>query len=191
VNLSKSLEVDVVGQSNVFRLTVLHPDPGTARLLAEMITSEYEHRLVSLNSEYIQRETQSLKQRIDQLSASLRDVQSDLGSRSQQRPPGQPVGLEEQQLSAFALTLQRQIENLQSELTMLEPQQFPQPVVLTPVYVLDGPVRPRPIQATALGALTGIFIAAGAVLVLMWTRSARSDVVGIDDQGQGRARGTR
>lgn len=108
-SIDKSLNIEVVGQSNVIRFTVAHQDPDTARLLAETITDEYE----------------------EQISAAL-----------------------------------------------------PESVrwsVLTPPHLLNEPLRPRPVLSAALGALVGIFIAAAAVVVLVWPRLARNDVVGISD----------
>jgi capsular polysaccharide biosynthesis protein len=54
--------------------------------------------------------------------------------------------------------------------------------VLTPVHVLRDPVRPRPVQALALGALTGVFIAAGMLLALGRPWTPRDDRSGLDSQ---------
>jgi capsular polysaccharide biosynthesis protein len=53
--------------------------------------------------------------------------------------------------------------------------------ILTPPHVLEEPVKPQPVQALALGALAGIFIAAGMILLLAWPRLARNDRLGTGD----------
>ncbi|MGH8899570.1 MAG: hypothetical protein ACRDZ4_21720 [Egibacteraceae bacterium] len=80
-----------------------------------------------------------------------------------------------------AQTLAQMITNeYQKQTVALNPSQTPAPApeqtpaqtpvyklsVLTPAHVLSDPVRPRPVQALALGALVGVFIAAGMVLTL-------------------------
>lgn len=54
--------------------------------------------------------------------------------------------------------------------------------VLTPPHVLDKPVRPQPVQALALGALAGIFIASGAVAALTRPWIPRNGRAGLDDR---------
>lgn len=174
--LDKSLAVEFIGRSNVMRFTVVDPEPNRAQVLAQMITDEYNKKIMAMKSERIQRSTEYLQTKIDQLSTTLRDVRANLEARTRQRLRGQLASLDEQQLEALSLTTQQQISSLQNQLTAVELQRFAQPQgqVLTPPHVLDDPVQPRPVRALALGALVGIFIAAGAVGVLMWPRLVRN-----------------
>ncbi|MGH8902973.1 MAG: hypothetical protein ACRDYA_15210 [Egibacteraceae bacterium] len=50
--IDKALTVEVVGQSNVVRLTVASLDPATAQTLTQMIADEYQKQIVAMSPGY-------------------------------------------------------------------------------------------------------------------------------------------
>ncbi|MGH3922932.1 MAG: hypothetical protein ACRDTT_08710 [Pseudonocardiaceae bacterium] len=106
--IDEALAIEVVGQSNVVRLTVASLNPATAQTLTQMIADEHRKRITAMS-------------------------------------PGYEL------------------------------------LVLTPAHVLSDPLRPRPLQAAALGALVGVFIAAGMISVLLRPWVPHDDRSGIDD----------
>ena len=176
-DLRRAVETDVVGSSNIIRLTVMHPSPATARRLAELITTRYTEQLRAVGLERVTRSTQYLEQTIEGLNEALRGVEADIDALAAQRVRGGVPSAQEEQLVLRSQQLQQQITQLTAQYTAAALDQLGEPegIVLTPPRVLDDPLRPRPIQALALGAVIGMAIAGAVLLILLGPRLIAAD----------------
>jgi capsular polysaccharide biosynthesis protein len=172
--LKKALSVEVVNQSNVVRITVADRDADTARRVAQLIAEEYEKRTLFTTSAADQQPIAYLERQIEQLTASLAGMQARVDRLARRREPDAPMSTEERQLQLLATATQQRLARAQDQLTELQLGRLNQPRsrILAPAQVLEDPLRPRPVQAIAAGALVGVFVAAAIVLVLFRPRFA-------------------
>jgi capsular polysaccharide biosynthesis protein len=172
--LKKALSVEVVNQSNVVRITVADRDADTARRLAQLIAEEYEKRTSLTTSAADQQPIAYLEGQIEQLAASLAGMQARVDQLARRREPDAPVSAQERQLQLLATATQQRLARAQDQLAELQLGRLDQPRsrILAPAQVLEDPLRPRPVQAIAAGALVGVFVAAAIVLVLFRPRFA-------------------
>jgi uncharacterized protein involved in exopolysaccharide biosynthesis len=170
--LKKALSVEVVNQSNVVRITVADRDADTARRVAQLIAEEYEKRILFTTSAADQQPIAYLERQIEQLAASLAGMQARADQLARRREPDAPMSTEERQLQLLATATQQRLARAQDQLTELQLGRLDQPRsrILAPAHVLEDPLRPRPVQAIAAGALVGVFVAAAIVLVLFRPR---------------------
>jgi uncharacterized protein involved in exopolysaccharide biosynthesis len=172
--LEKALTIEVVNQSNVLRITVADRDPDTARRSAQLIAEGYEQRASSTTSTADQRSIAYLEGQIKDLAASLAETQGRADTLAGRRGSGTPASPEERQLRIVAATTQQRLRSVQDQLVQLPLKQLQQPQsqILVPAHVLEDPLKPRPVQAAAAGALVGVFVATAIVLVLFRPRFA-------------------
>lgn len=172
--LEKALSVEVVNQSNVVRITVADRDAETARRLAQLISEEYEKRTAITTSAADEQPVAYLERQIDQLAASLANAQAREDQLAGRRRPGEPLSAQERQLQILATATQQRLARAQDQLTDLQLGRLDEPRsrLLASAKVLEEPLRPRPVQAVAAGALVGVFVAAAIVLVLFRPRFA-------------------
>jgi uncharacterized protein involved in exopolysaccharide biosynthesis len=170
--LEEALSVEVVNQSNVVRITVADRDPDTARRLAQLIADQYQRQTSSTGSAADQQATTYLEGELRKLSDSLAATQARLDRLVRQRGPGSPASTRERQLQIAANSTQQRMARLQEQLVELQLGRLDQPRsrILAPAEVLEDPLKPRPVQAAAAGALIGVFVAALIVLVLFRPR---------------------
>jgi capsular polysaccharide biosynthesis protein len=170
--LEEALSVEVVNQSNILRITVGDRDPDTARRLIQRITDEYGRQMALTGSVEDPREISQLEGRMKDLSASLAKAQADLDVLSRRRAPGQPPSARERELQLAAEATQGRLRSIQERITEVELARTggARSRVLTSAHVLAEPLRPRPLQALAWGALVGLFVATAIVLLLLRPR---------------------
>jgi uncharacterized protein involved in exopolysaccharide biosynthesis len=166
--LQDMVSAEIVGQTNILQITVANPDRGTAVALAELITTQYLTRFTSASVTAVDPAAAQLDRQVQALSDTISKMLDRLERLARERRPNAP---------AITSTLHR-MGVLQDELTTLDKRRFQQPDVslLVPAHPLDEPLRPRPLQALAVGALVGLFLTAGGALALLrpWARHVDS-----------------
>jgi uncharacterized protein involved in exopolysaccharide biosynthesis len=172
--LSRSLTVSVVGQSDVLRLTASRPSREAALQMARAIASSYVRVVGRTFGAGLQAGRARLEQQLAQLSSTLSAVDTQAGklenARQAQLARGQfaPASTKQLRLQAESQILLQRIATLQDRIAALELQRVTQPAaqILTPAYELEKPLGPRPLRAAAAGLLIGLVLAVGLVAVL-------------------------
>lgn len=166
--LEAALSVEVVSGSRVLRLTVGHPEPDVARGLAEAIARQYVATTTAVAATSITATEDLISRRVDVFTRRLSSVESELARAQAATQPG-PVD----RLEAEQEYLLDRIGNLQDSLAGLQVtgSNAAKTRILTSAVVLDEPLRPRPLERAAAGALLGILVAATASFVIsrLWT----------------------
>jgi ElaB/YqjD/DUF883 family membrane-anchored ribosome-binding protein len=181
-DLRDMVSVEILGQSNILRITVANPDPETARSLAELVTTEYLSRFSSASATAVDPATEQLERQVQTLSDTISKMLDRLERLARERGPRDPATQEERELRAAVTSTLQRMGTLQDHLAGLERKRFQQPEVslLVAAHRLERSLRPRPLQALAVGALVGLFLTAGAAVALLrpWARhggDARED----------------
>jgi uncharacterized protein involved in exopolysaccharide biosynthesis len=176
--LQDMVSAEIVGQTNVLRITVGNPDRGTAVALAELITTEYLKRFTSASVTAVDPAAAQLNQQVQTLSDTVSKMLDRLERLARARSPDAPATPEERELRGAVTSTLNRMGVLQDELTALDKRRFQQPDVslLVPARALAEPLRPRLLQAVAVGALVGLFLTAGIALALLrpWARHVDS-----------------
>jgi hypothetical protein len=176
--LQDMVSAEIVGQTNVLRITVANPDRGTAVALAELITTEYLNRFASANVTAIDPAAAQLDRQVQTLSDTISKMLDRLERLARERRPDAPATPEERQLRGAVTSALHRMGVLQDELTTRDKRSLQQPDVslLVPADPLEEPLRPRLLQALAVGALVGLFLTAGTALALLrpWARHVDS-----------------
>jgi uncharacterized protein involved in exopolysaccharide biosynthesis len=172
--LEEALSVEAVDQSNVVRVTVADRDADRASRLAQRIGEEYERRTSFSTSAVDRQPIAFLERQIEELAASLATTQARADELARRRGPGGLPSAQERRLQILATTTQQRLARAQEQLTDLQlgPLDAPRSRMLSSAQVLEEPLRPRPVQAVAAGALVGVSVAAAIVLVLFRPRFA-------------------
>jgi capsular polysaccharide biosynthesis protein len=177
-NLQDMVSGEIVGQTNVLRITVAHPDRGTAVALAELITTEYLKRFTSASVTAVDPAAAQLDRQVQTLSDTISKMLDRLERLARERRPDAPATPEERELRGAVTSTLHRMGVLQNQLTTLDQRRFQQPDVslLVPAHPLEEPLRPRLLQALAVGALVGLFLTAGIALALLrpWARHVDS-----------------
>ena len=176
--LSRSLSVSVVGQSDVLRLTASRPSRAAALQMARAIASSYVGVVGRTFGAGLQAGRARLEHELEQLSSTLSDVDTQAGrledARQEQLARGRfaPASTKQLRLQAESQILLQRIATLQDRVAALELQRVTQPAaqILTPAYELEKPLGPRPLRAAAAGVLIGLVLAVGLVFVLRQQR---------------------
>ena len=165
-DLRHAISTEVVGQTEILRVTVGDAHRARAQRLAEAVAESY----VTASSpppRVPDPETAAV-------AASLADVRARNAPLEAARTAGAesaPPGPDEQRLVAEESTLAAHLNALQAGQAAAAPG--PKDVrVLSPARLLDHPIRPRPLQAAAGGFLVGLFLASG-VLFATWAARRR------------------
>jgi uncharacterized protein involved in exopolysaccharide biosynthesis len=182
-DLEKRVSVDNPSGSNILRVTVTDRDGGKAKAIAELITAEYQKNALQPSAGDGEPDAAELRRQVETVSATLSKVLDRLQVLARARKPGEPMGAEERQLQTVATSTLQRLGGLQDRLAGLAGRSHPEVSVLAPARELPRPVRPRRIQGLAIGALVGLFVAAGGALLLFGPRfrSERGQVDYWDD----------
>lgn len=176
--LQDMVSAEIVGQTNILQITVANPDRGTAVALAELITTQYLTRFTSASVTAVDPAAAQLDRQVQALSDTISKMLDRLERLARERRPDAPATPEERQLRAAITSTLHRMGVLQDELTTLDKRRFQQPDVslLVPAHPLEEPLRPRLLQALAVGALVGLFLTAGSALALLrpWARHVDS-----------------
>lgn len=172
-DLGEDLSVSSEAESNVLRATVANADPALAQQLTQAVAESYIDQVRAADAPEIEQAKGFLKSSIEQLSKELAELEEGYeraGSRA-----GAGRNAFDEQLLAAMQSLQGRIGSLQDRLTELQVLQITDAGarILTPAYLLDEPLEPRPQRAAAAGGLAGLFLACLVLLVVARTRGER------------------
>ncbi len=174
--LRQIANIEPVTSSNVIRFTVSDPEPERARVLAQALAEQYIASMRPRTAVAAIPVEEYIREQIEELTASQAEVEGRLGliaaAREIARQQSQPLPYppEEAGLAARSAQLQRLIGDLYQRLIELELDSA-QLRLLTPAYVLDEPVAPKPLRAAAAGVLGGLLIASGMVVAITQRRT--------------------
>lgn len=173
--LEGMVSVENPAQTNILRVTVADEDRRATQRLAELITKQYLRHASRAGDGAPDPLTAQLQRQIESLSKTLAGTLDRLQTLARERRPGEPTPPEEQRLRAASTSMLQRIGALQDQLTALTSRRLRQAdvTVVVPPHLLERPLRPRPMQALAMGTLLGLLAAAGAVLLLRRPRFRR------------------
>jgi len=169
--LTQSQDVRQIEGSQILRLQVRNEDPDLAVRLTQAIVDGYVQSVskgaVADNTD----EERRIRGEISELSVTAAAGRARLDEIAAARAAGavaQSATPEERQLQLGDTTLAQRLGSLQSQLAQMaiERDNANPAEILTPAYLLDDPVGPRPLRAAAAGALLGIFVVAGLVALV-------------------------
>jgi uncharacterized protein involved in exopolysaccharide biosynthesis len=165
--IEERLSVEIVGQTNVLRLTVADSNPEAAQRIAEAVVENYIDGSSNQVSSQDQEAMAFLRRRIQEVSTSLKVAEARLDEAGL-RPA------QERQLGAQVTNSLQQMSSLQDQLVALQLEQHSGPSVdvVTPAHLLDEPLEPNPLQSAGVGSLVGLVIAGGGLLLLAYLRSS-------------------
>jgi uncharacterized protein involved in exopolysaccharide biosynthesis len=166
-DLDEHVSVESVGDSNVLRLTVGHPDPALAVAVTQAVAESYIAQVRRGESPELEMAKSLIESRIEELAGQLSDLQRRFANSQRQVVAATQSPVEDGQLLAEMQSLLGRIGGLQDRLTELELQQITDSGarILTRAYLLDEPLEPQPLGAAAAGAIAGLFVACLALLV--------------------------
>ncbi len=167
--LTRSQRVEQIAGSQVLRTEVRNQDPALAVQLAQAIADSYVGSVSSGELDTGVEQERRLRDEITDLSITVATGRARLEQIAAARAAavGQGGALaatpEERQLQLQDTGLSQRISALQAQLTeiLVARENANSARVLTPAYLLDEPVGPRPLRAAAAGALLGILLIAG------------------------------
>lgn len=167
-DLQELLSVEVVGQSDVLRITMEHRDPALAVQLARDISDHYVRTVAAAQDEA----ASFVEEQSAELAAALGDVEQELVDLQEEDDDAVGDTPDERRLQAEAERLRLRIAGLE---TLLAGAGAATPGgaeirVLTPAYLLDEPLAPRPVRAAVAGGIAALVVIAalGAVLARRW-----------------------
>lgn len=172
-DLERAVEVEAVQRSEVLRLTIADADADRARRVAELVVERY--LTVTAPGEGL---LAARRVELEERLATIRVAQDDRFARLAQFDASTEETGEEAPLEASLLEEQfregeRETTDLRDHLVQMEleealaAQAAPTAEVLTPAYVLEDPLEPRPLQAAAAGGLIGFLVAAALAAALL------------------------
>lgn len=167
--LQEIVSVEIVGQSDVLRITMAHPDPDRAVDLAQAVADRYV-RTVTEGPVTEPEAATLVEATIDELAAELAAVEEELAAVESE--PADPAAVADgERLRAEAEDLQGRIDGLERLLSGSTIAPGGAEVrVLTPAYLLEEPLAPQPLRAGVAGGIGGLLVvgALGAVLARRW-----------------------
>jgi capsular polysaccharide biosynthesis protein len=159
--LSDKLVANVAEDSEVVRIEVHDRSASRAKTLVDAITREYIARARPNQSAEARRYLEGQLTELDRRQQSLSQQLADLRSTAPTAPELTPMTAEMQSLFAQRSDLQSRLEDV-----TVEEIREPRVEEITRAYVLPDPVSPPPWRAAAVGALTGLVVAAIVIAVL-------------------------
>jgi uncharacterized protein involved in exopolysaccharide biosynthesis len=165
-SINESLSVEIVGQTNVLRLTMTDPNARAAERVAQAIVDNYVQGFSDEFSVQDQEAMSFLRRRIKEVSTSLKVAEARLDESNVRRS-------QEQRLSVQVTDSLQQLSSLQDQLVelQLERHMGPSVEVVTPAHLLPEPLKPNPLQSAGVGVLAGLVIAGGGLLTMAHLRS--------------------
>ncbi|MBW3638388.1 MAG: hypothetical protein KY451_00825 [Actinobacteria bacterium] len=166
--LTGSQEVEQIAGSQVLRAQVRNKDPELAVRLAQAIADSYVSSVTSGVSATGADEERRILGEITELSVTAAAGRSRLEQIAAARAAAPPGGAlvatqEERELQLQDVGLSQRISALQSRLSdiLVERENATRARVLTPAYLLDEPVGPKPLRSAAAGAMVGLLLVVG------------------------------
>lgn len=177
--LTGSQGVEQIAGSQVLRTEVRNQDPDLAVRLAQAIADSYVASVTSVVTDISADEERRILNEITDLAVTAGTGRARLDVIASERAAAVTEGgtltaaQEERELQLQDTALSQRIGALQSRLTEIftEREKATQARVLTPAYLLDDPVGPRPLRAAAAGAMVGLVLASGLLLLVLRHRA--------------------
>jgi capsular polysaccharide biosynthesis protein len=165
-DLSQKLDVSVAEDSEVVRIEVHDPSAARAKALVDGITREYLARVRPNRAA-------EARQYLDGQLAELEQRQQELATRLAALRSAAPTSPELTQVTVEMQSLFARRSDLQSRLSDVTVDEIREPQVqeITKAHVLQELASPSPWRAAAVGALTGLVVAAIAVVFLLRRRT--------------------
>lgn len=178
--LQQRVSVQSLGASEILEITVSDLRMEHARQTAGAIADAYVSVVASSNQgggaaaeaarSIIDDRIASVERELDTVQANLNKVNKRLARAGEDPPPR--LSSDQRRLEDQADELRGQHGDLQAQATDLQIDQVQSSRgsarLVSPAYVLEEPLGPRPLQAAAAGALAGLFLASGVTAYLVW-----------------------
>ena len=162
-----AVQVDLVPNTQLIQLTVRHPDPSVAMLLANKIPVVFRRQNEELQTSRFAASKASLLQELERLSEDIGAIEAQIAV---QREASSEADQEElrrletnltQYRSSYASLLRSYEEIRLAEATVID-----NVVVVEPAHLPMAPTRPRILQNTALAALLGAMLGLGVAFLI-------------------------
>lgn len=166
--LDEKTDVELLDDSQVIRVTVADPDPERALGMAEDLGERYVDFVARRNEQQLAEQTELLESEVEALREERATIEERLAELSAGRAAGEPIGAEERRLEIELQDVLGAITDRQSQQVALRvaATEAAAALVLTPPYVLEDPLAPRPLRAVAAGLFVGILLAGVTVVLL-------------------------
>lgn len=165
--LAKRVKVERVRDTQLIRVKVEDTDPAQAAAIANALAEAFIGQVRGIQEQRYAESLNNLKAQIDDLSATIAEVQKELEVRSRDASlQGQAERTRlETILAGYRNTYAALVQSYeQMRLTAI--QSAENVVLFEPAQVPKEPVRPRRLMNTALAAILGAMLAVGAVFVV-------------------------
>lgn len=177
--LTAAQSVELLPGTQVLRMQVHDQDPDLAVRLTQAIADGYIASVSSGTSGAGSEEEREVRDQIAELSVTAAAGRARLDEIAAERAAGRATAettREERRLQVEDTTLTQRINTLQTQLTeiLVQGENARPADILTPAYLLDEPVGPRPQRAGAAGAMVGLVLGAGLLLVALRRRAPLS-----------------
>jgi uncharacterized protein involved in exopolysaccharide biosynthesis len=167
--LTRSQDVEQLAGSQVLRTRIRNNEPELAVRLAQGVAESYVASVSTGVTDLGAEQERRIRDEITDLSVRAAAGRARLDEIAAARagaaagPGGLAVTAEERNLQVEDTALTQRVSALQSELTqILVQRETATPAeILTPAYLLDQPVGPRPVRAAAAGAMLGLVLSSG------------------------------
>jgi uncharacterized protein involved in exopolysaccharide biosynthesis len=170
--LTKAVDAQQVGGSELLRLTMKDEDPRRALEGVSSITDTYvsrsqRQRATDDEEKVLQRQIKAMRTRVARLNSALARIagQAAASARSESGVPV-AVSAERQRLEGEVRVVGQRASDLESRLTdyrLHEMSTNPSITVIASPYLLNDPVEPRPLRSMVAGLLVGILLAGTAL----------------------------
>ena len=174
--LEDATDVELLDDSQVIRVTVADADPEQALAMAESFGERYVDFVTRANEQQLIEQIELLEGELEALREERATVEERLAEASAARNPGDPLTAAERRLEIELQDVLEAINDRESQQVALRvaATESAGARVLTPPYVLEDPVAPRPLQALAAGMLVGVILAVIVVVLLYRYRRPRT-----------------
>lgn len=172
-DLEDQVSVDILGQSDVLRITVAHAEASQALELARAISERYVQTVTdapAADSDTATFVEATIEDLVDDL-AGIEDELADLVAQREATAEEEGGSPAEERLQAEAQELESQISGLRALLAGSAVAPTDAEVrVITPAYLLEDPLSPQPLRAGVAGGMAGLLVvgAIGAALARRW-----------------------
>lgn len=174
--LTAAQAVELLPGTQVLRLQVHNEDPDLAVRLTQAIADGYITSVSSDVSGAGSEQEREARDQIAELSVTAAAGRARLDEIAAERATGRTTSAateEERRLQVEDTALTQRINSLQTQLTeiLVQGENARPAEILTPAYLLDEPVGPRPKRAAAAGAMIGLVLGAGLLIVALRRRT--------------------
>jgi non-specific protein-tyrosine kinase len=160
-DLAKAISVSVVPNTQILAVNVEDTSPGRAVDIANMLGQVFAERMLQMQSQRYSATLEGLQKQVEDMGKQINDTNALL---LKETDPAQKLELETR-LTQYRQLYSNLVMNYE-QVRLAEAQTSTSVAVSQPAQLPSSPVRPKTLQNTLLGAVVGMLVAIGGVIII-------------------------